>query len=123
MGRAKGLGSTEHLATTEARGQLNQLVSRMRNKAKPSADLLDDAVSIGPHRKGGAVLLPEVDIEAAVEHRDALEAQVEELRDQLEDLLLVRTLEDLYADSSTTQGKPAEQVARELGFGHLVEGG
>jgi hypothetical protein len=95
----------------------------MRNKAKPSADLLDDAVSIGPHRKGGAVLLPEVDIEAAVEHRDALEAQVEELRDQLEDLLLVRTLEDLYADSSTTQGKPAEQVARELGFGHLVEGG
>ncbi len=123
MGRAKGLSNTEQLATTEARGQLNKLVSKMRSKTTPSDDLLDDAVSIGPHRKGGAVLLPEVDVEAAVERREELEAQVEDLQDQLEDLLLVRTLEDLYAESATTLGKSAEQAARELGFGHLLEGG
>lgn len=123
MGRAKGLNNAEQLATTEARGKLNKLVARMRGKTKPSADLLDDAVSIGPHRKGGAVLIPEVDVEAAVERQELLEAQVEDLENQLEDLLLTRSLEELYADVPATEGKPAEQVARELGFGHLLEGG
>ena len=62
-------------------------------------------------------------MEAAVARREELEAEVSDLADQLEDLLLVRTLEDLYADRSTTEGKPAEQVARELGFGHLLDAG
>jgi len=121
--RTKRSLTAEQLATTEARDKLSKLVTRMRGKSKPSSDLLDDAVSIGPHRKGGAVLVPEVDVEAAVARREELEAEVQALQDQVEDLLLVRTLEDLYGDRPTTGGKPAEQVARELGFGHLLEDG
>jgi len=123
MGRAKGLSNAEQLATTEAREKLPKLVAQMRGKSKPSDDLLDDAVAIGPHRKGGAVLLPEVDVEAAVARREELEAEVRDLQDQVEDLLLVRTLEELYGDRPTTEGKPAEQMARELGFGHLLDAG
>jgi hypothetical protein len=122
-GRANRLNRAEHLATTEARDGLNKLVAKMGGKDTASEDLLEDAVSIGPHRKGGAVLLPEVDVAAAMARQEELEAEVLRLQDELEDVLLVRTLEHLYADRSTTEGKPVEQVARELGFGELLDAG
>jgi hypothetical protein len=114
MGRAKGFTERTRLATTEARSQLPKLVGEMRGKEAPSGDLFDDAICIGPHRKGGAVLLPEVDFDAAVE-------ELEMLRDQVEDLLLMRTLEELYQGRPTGQGKRVEQVARELGFADMFE--
>lgn len=88
----------------------------MRNKKKASKDPLDDAVQIGPHRKGGAVLVPEIDLAAHLDRMAKLKRQVEELEEQVEDLLLAQALDEMYAGRSTVEGKPLDQVIRELGF-------
>jgi hypothetical protein len=119
--RREAAGSPPRLATTEARTSLPELVRRMRAKRKPSKRLLDDAVEIGPHRKGGAVLVPEVDARAHAEHVESLERRVRQLEDDLEDLLLAQALDQLYPEGVIGRGKPLEQVARELGFAHLLD--
>jgi hypothetical protein len=88
------------MATTEARNALPQLVREMGAKRRPSADLMHDAIDIGPHRKGGAVLLPEVDVTAHAAEVARLRARVEELEDELEDAGMALFLQDRLAVTS-----------------------
>jgi hypothetical protein len=70
-------------------------------------DPFEDAVEIGPHRKGGALLLPKVDARALAERLNRLE-------DLLDDVLTAEKLRERYRDRKTFGGKPLEQVEREL---------
>jgi len=108
------------MATTEAREALPRLVKQMGAKRKPSADLMQDAIEIGPHRTGGAVLLPEVDVVAHAEHVTRLRAQVAQLEEDLEDVGMVLFLQDRLA---TTAGPrlTAEQFLSDLGMEEHIE--
>lgn len=92
--------ATRSMATTEARRALPQLVREMGAKAKPSPDLMHDAVDIGPHRKGGAVLLPGVDVAAHAVEVAELRARVEELEEDLEDAGMALFLQERLATTS-----------------------
>jgi hypothetical protein len=39
-----------------------------------------------PHRKGGAILIPEVDVAASEREKEALRSRVDELEEEMEDL-------------------------------------
>lgn len=107
------------MATTEARKALPQLVRDMSAKAKPSQSLLDDAVAIGPHRRGGAMLVPEVDVTAHVREVEELRARVEQLEDALEDAGLALLVQDRLATTSRERLTAAEFL-RGIGMeGHV----
>lgn len=108
-------GTAKSMATTEARQALPQLVNAMRAKTKPSADLLHDAIGIGPHRKGGAVLLPEVDVAAHTAQVARLQARVEQLEDELEDAGMVLFLQERLA-SASGERLTAEQFLAGIGM-------
>lgn len=119
MGRAKRVDEMRTLATAEARRELPRLVKQMAAKKDPADDLLDDAVGIGPHRKGGAVLIPEVDAAAHADEVAKLTARVEELEDDLEDVGMALFLQDRLAGTS---GKrlSTEELLRGIGMeGHI----
>ena len=111
---------TKSMATTEARKALPQLVKQMSAKDKPSADLMHDAVGIGPHRKGGAVLVPEVDVAAHAAEVAELRARVEQLEEDLEDAGMALFLQERLA---TTSGPrlTAEQFLAGIGMEDHIE--
>jgi hypothetical protein len=88
------------MATTEARQALPQLVKAMGAKREPSTDLMHDAIDIGPHRTGGAVLLPAIDLLAHADEVTRLHARVEELEDELEDAGMALFLQERLASTS-----------------------
>ena len=92
--------AAKSMATTEARKALPQLVRTMGAKRTPSADLLHDAVDIGPHRRGGAVLVPEVDVAAHVAEIAVLRERVAQLEEDLEDAGMVLFLQERLATTS-----------------------
>lgn len=102
------------LATSEARAALSGLVNDLGGHREPSGSLVDNAVEIGPHRKGGAWLVPEVDAHAAVR-------RIAELEDEVENIALALMLSERLESSEGTT-VPAEQVIRELGFDDLLDG-
>lgn len=109
------------MAVTEARQALPQLVKAMAAKNKPSADLRHEAIEIGPHRKGGAVLLPEVDVAAHVAEVERLRARVEQLEDDLEDAGMAMFVQERLANTS---GKrlTTEQFLTGIGLpGHISQ--
>jgi hypothetical protein len=109
------------LATTEARKALPQLVNKMSAKSKPSADLMQDAIDIGPHRKGGAVLLPGVDLAAHATEVAELRARVEQLEEDLEDAGMALFLQERLA---TTSGRrlTTQQFLTGIGMeGHIEQ--
>jgi hypothetical protein len=108
------------MATTEARKALPRLVKEMGAKREPSADLMQDAIDIGPHRTGGAVLLPGVDVTAHAEEVARLRDRVEELEEDLEDAGMALFLQDRL---STTSGErlTAEQFLTAIGMPEHVE--
>jgi hypothetical protein len=110
------------LGTSEARRALSKLVDKAGRRQKPSASLLDNAVEIGSYRRRGAVLIPEVDARAHVEREAELERRVAELEQELDEILVGLLVEDRLANRAPGKGKPIEQVARQLGFGQLVDG-
>lgn len=111
------MGQRSDLATTEARTNLPKLVADMRAKKRASRDPLKDAVRIGPHRTGGATLIPDVDLDAVLEEREALLDEIE----LLEDRLIAQQLERVYGDGSGVTGRDIEAVARDLGFGRVFD--
>jgi len=113
-GRTKRVpaGARRRLATSEARADFSNLVNELGERDTPGESLADNAIEIGPHRKGGAWLVPEVDARAAVE-------ELEELRDELENITIGFLLQDRLADSNETV--PAADVIRDLGFGELLD--
>jgi len=117
--RKPSMSDPTSMATTEARAALPRLVKQMGAKREPSVDLLQDAIDIGPHRTGGAVLLPEVDALAHAEQVTRLRAQVAQLEEALEDVGMVLFLQDRLA---TTAGPrlSAEQFLSDIGMeGHI----
>ncbi len=107
------------MATTEARKALPQLVKQMSAKDRPSADLMHDAVDIGPHRKGGAVLLPEVDVAAHAAEVAELRARVEQMEEDLEDAGMALFLQERLATTSG-QRLTAAQFLSGIGMeGHV----
>ena len=108
------------LATAEARSQLPKLVKGMSEKRRPSGGLLDDAVEIGPHRKGGAMLVPEVDVRAHARDLQELQAKVDELEDEIEDLGLALFLQERLAKTSGRR-LTAEEFLRGIGMEDHVE--
>lgn len=101
------------LATSEARSDLSSLVNELGAHDEPAESLADNAIEIGPHRKGGAWLVPEVDARATQDALDAAE-------DELENISLSFLIQDRLAQSSETV--PARDVIRDLGFDDLLEG-
>jgi predicted type IV restriction endonuclease len=102
------------LSTTEARKSLPSLVKAAARRKKPGKDLRAHAVEIlprGEERK--ALLVPEVDIEAA-------EREIAELRETLEDIELMRIIEERVVTGRET-GTPLEDVIRELGRDRLLD--
>jgi len=121
MARARAtVRAIKSLATAEARRELPSLVRRMGQKRKPSADLLADAVGIGAHRKGGAVLIPEVDAVAHADQLAELRSQVEELEGELEDVGMALLLEERLA-GATGERLSAEEFLRGIGMGDHVD--
>ena len=108
MGKNIGLGVTRQLGTDEARSKLPKLVEKMGRRRKAAEDLLANAYEIGPHRRGGALLIPEVDVVAA---RDRIE-QLEEEAEELAIALLLRE----RAGESSADGVPLDDVIAEFGF-------
>jgi hypothetical protein len=101
------------MATSEARAELLRLVNDFAAYEQPASSLVDNAIEIGRHGKGGAWLVPAVDAQAAVE-------RIAELEKELENIAIGLALEERIADCSggTT---PAKDVIRELGFDDLFD--
>ena len=76
--------SSSVLTVEEGRQQLHTIARRFGELQQASENLTDRAVEVGPHRRGGLVLLPKVDVEEAERRRMELEREREELLDDLE---------------------------------------
>jgi hypothetical protein len=101
------------LTTSEARRSLPALARDAARRDRPSERLLDHAVQIQPRGEArSAYLVPEVDVEAAQRRIDALE-------DELEDIALVRMLEQRAA-ADTGNLTYVDDVIRELGLDELL---
>lgn len=119
---ARGASSTkESLPTAEARRRLPTLVKEMALKRRASRNLLDDAVDIGPHRKGGAILIPEVDVAAHEKQTEQLRERVRELEDALEDVGLLMFVQRRLAETSDQRQGAAEFLSA-IGMEQFADG-
>jgi 16S rRNA U1498 N3-methylase RsmE len=96
------------LGTDQARTRLSKLVAGMGRKRKPSKSLLENAYGIGARRQGGALLIPEIDVLAAMQ-------QIERLEEEAEELAVALLLHERSSESSA-QAVPLADVVAELGF-------
>lgn len=103
----------KRMGTSEARSEFSRLVSEMSQHERPSASLADNAIEIGPHRKGGAWLVPEVDAQTAME-------RIGDLEEELENIAIGFLVQERLDKSAGTT--PGRDVLRELGFDDLVQG-
>ena len=112
MGRGAG-DARAKLTTSEARRSLPALAREAARRDRPSERLLDNAVEIQPRGEDrSAYLVPEVDVEAAQRRIDALE-------EELEDIALVRMLEQRAA-ADTGNLTYVDDVIRDLGLDELL---
>jgi hypothetical protein len=117
--RHAGSMTKTSLPTAEARRQLPSLVKEMGAKVKASASLLQDAVDIGPHRTGGAILIPAVDVVKHQQTVEALRARVEQLEGELEDVALGIFLQQRLA-TTTGDRLGAEEFLTGIGMEEFV---
>jgi hypothetical protein len=113
MGRGAE-GTKAALTTSAARKALPKLARAAAKRAKPSKSPRDHAVRIQPRGEARcAYLVPEVDLEDA-------ERRIGELEEELEDVALMRLLEQRALDDD---GKltPVDDVIAELGFHDLLD--
>ena len=109
------------LTLEEGRQRLHELASRFLRLKKPSRSLLERAQAVGPHRRGGMLLVPEIDALAAVERLEQVEREKEELLDELEDLgIILLAQERLSEPTPVEQLIPLEELARQFGREHLL---
>ncbi len=113
MGRGAGRAK-KVFTTSQARTALPELARAAAQRSKPSKSLLDNAIEIQPRgEERSAYLVPEVDLEGA-------ERRIEELEEELEDIALLRLIEQrtlAESDNRTT----VDDVIRELGFHDLLD--
>jgi hypothetical protein len=110
------------MGTDEARRELNRLVKVFRDQRAASETLLDNAVEIGPHRSGGAWLVPEVDARAALARQEQLERRVEELEETVEELTVALQVAGREHDDPASFMTFGE-LARSVGHPDLADGG
>ena len=102
------------LTTTEARKELPSLAKRAAQRRKPGKSLRSNAIEIQPRgEERKALLLPEIDVEAA-------ERQIAELQEVIEDIELMRLIEDRVVTGSEA-GSPLADVIRQLGQEDLLD--
>ena len=105
----------------EGRQQLHELAGRFRKLKKPSRSLLERARSVGPYRKGGLLLVPEIDALATVERLEQAERENEELLDELEDIGIILLAQERLTDPTPVdQLIPLDELARRFGREHLL---
>jgi len=110
------------LTVEEARTGLYGFVERFRKVKRPSGSLFDRAVEVGPHRKGGLVMIPQVDAVAAVERLEEAEREREELLDELEIVGVALLAQERLAPPAPEEELiPVEDLARELGLERLLD--
>jgi hypothetical protein len=97
----------------EARTELYRLVDGFRKVRKPSSDLAERAVEIGPRRQGGAWLVPEADAQAAIE-------RIEELEEELEDVAIGLLVAERLGRSGPEEDISLDELARQFGLEHLL---
>jgi hypothetical protein len=109
------------LTLEEGRQQLHELANRFGKLTKPSGSLLERAQSVGPHRKGGLLLVPEIDALATVDRLEQAERENEELLDELEDVgIILLAQERLSNPTPVDQLIPLNELARQFGQEQLL---
>ena len=109
------------LTIEEGRQQLHKVAGRFAKLRKPSGSLLERAQSVGPYRKGGLLLVPEIDALAAVERLERAEQENEALLDELEDLGIILLAEERLAQPTPVDRLiPLAQLARQFGRERLL---
>src|SRR2546428_5566318 len=99
------------LPTNVARDQLYQLVNRLSRARKASRSLMDRAIEVGPRGRGGVLLVPKVDADAAM-------ARIEELENEVEDLTLAYFVEERL-QTPVEKLISVEELADNVGRRHL----
>lgn len=102
------------MGTSEARAGFSKLVAELSARGKASASLVDNAIEVGRQRKGGVWIVPEVDAQAAVEH-------IQELEEEIENISLSFMLSERL-DRTSGETISGAQLIRELGFPDLADG-
>lgn len=109
------------LTLEEGRQQLHELARRFRKLKKPSGSLLERARSVGPYRKGGLLLVPEIDALATVERLERAERDKDELLEELEDLGIILLAQERLAEPTPVEQLiPLEELARRFGRQRLL---
>lgn len=109
------------LTLEEARRRLHELASQFGELSEPSGSLLDRAQSVGAYRRGGLLLVPEIDALAAVERLEEAEQEKEELLDELEDVGIILLAQERLAQPTPVERLiPLEELARQFGREHLL---
>ncbi len=103
------------VTTSQARTALPELARAAAKRSKPGKSLLDHAVEIQPRgEQRSAYLVPEVDLQEA-------ERRIETLEEELEDIALMRLIEQRTLSESTTH-TPVDDVIGKFGFHDLLDG-
>lgn len=131
MGRVKRPRSTAARRTApagvpswtleEGRTRLHEVARRFSRLKKPSESLLDRAIDVGSHRKGGLLLVPEIDALAALERLEQAEREKEDLLEEIEDIGIVLLAQERLAEPTPADRLiPLEELARQLGRERLL---
>jgi hypothetical protein len=116
------LAGIPSLTLEEGRKQLHRLADEFGSLEEPSEFLLERAVDVGKHRKGGLIILPEIDAVAALDRLEEAERENEELLDELEDIgLVLLAQERLGEERPFEELTPLDELARQFGREHLLD--
>jgi hypothetical protein len=119
MPKSHAIRPTRSLPTTQARTELPNLVKELVAVDEAGASLVEHAVEIGPRNRGGVWLMPAVDAQAAIDREQELQARIEELEDEAENVALGLMLVQRLEQSAGTTTSGADFI-RELGFDELA---
>lgn len=104
------------LTLDEARKALHEVTRRFSQLTTPSDSLVERAVAVGPHRKTGLVMIPEVDVLATMEELAEQKRELEELEDDLEVFGMMLLAQDRLAEPTAADDLiPVEDIARDFG--------
>jgi hypothetical protein len=101
------------LTVEEARRQLYELASGLVRLRKPAGSLLGRARLVGPHRRGGLLLVPEIDASATLDRLERLTRESTELHGELEALgIVVLALQRLGQPAAIERLIPLDELVR-----------
>ncbi len=95
--------------TTKAREELPTTVNIFSELKEPAESIAERAVHVGRYNKSSAVIIPEIDYQAALERED-----------ELENIGIALLLAEREAAGNLKGGKPIEDLAKEMGFKDLL---